>query len=631
MYKSTDRQAPLFEVANQLSEKAKEALKGTWAEVFRQKIFPILLQAEDNFADLYDSQTGRGCRSVARKLGMLFLQQMHDLTDKQIVANALFDARYQYALQVAPEEAYLSRQSLSDFRRRLVAADPQMKRLEEVFVRISEAMVEDLDLETAEQRTDATRIVSNIETKGRKALFRKTIDWVDRWMLEQCPGRRSQLPDELLEWLDDESEGEFGGSAGEESLDLEVLAGWVYCQKQLLVGIEEAEGSEVLEVLTQLLDEHCIIESHDGEPAAARQHRSRVNGPADRVESDSRPCEAGNAQKERADAAPPARVEVRESPKSNSDSLQSPYDPDAGFRADKGPGYNMHITETCNNEETKPEALTDIEVEPMDTDTGRLSGIVERLHQSGRGPKRIYADAGYTTADEIIKIRKMGTEPTSPISRGNQSADRFGRERFEMDTEAGEVRRCPAGNKPYNHGMRHSRSQGEGQARHAYFYASHCASCPKFERCPTRAPDSGRGGYLLELHPNQLVRDRRLAEQKTDDFKEAYAIRAGIEGTTSELKRRHGVGELRVRRLPRVRMEATLKSTACNVKRWAKWLLVDSKSLDIGAKPPSLARGGQIKPQTGGTTMGARRSRNWIGLNRLNFPTHDPARPFRSD
>lgn len=568
MYKPTDRQAPLFEVANQLTPKAREAIKGTWAEVFRQKIFPILLRIEDEFADLYDSHTGRSCRSIARKLGMLFLQEMHDLTDKQIVANALFDARYQYALQVAPEEAYLSRQSLSDFRRRLVEADPEMKRLQEVFVRVSEAMVKDLELETAEQRTDATRIVSNIETKGRKALFRKTIDWTDKWIAEEAPERRGRLPDELLEWLDCESTGEFGGVSSEKSLELEVLAGWAYCQHQLVVELDTPKGSEVLDVLSQLLDEHCIIEDSESDQTV----------PVDNTEFDGE-----EAKKEDSSAAVTENVDVRESPSADSDSLQSPYDPDAGFRTDKGPGYNMHITETCNNEDKKPEVLTDIQVEPMDTDTGKLSGIVGRLHARNLAPDTVYADAGYGTAGQITKIRKMGTEPKCPISRGNQAEDRFGRERFQFRENGQHIDRCPQGKKPYKHGERYSRSQREGKAKHAYFYPRHCESCSMFEECPVRPPDSGRGGYLLELHPKQIVRDERLAEQKTDEFKREYAIRAGVEGTASELKRRHGVGQLRVRRLPKVKMKAMTKATACNVKRWAKWLLVDSEDRWRGA------------------------------------------------
>ena len=50
-------------------------------------------------------------------------------------------------------------------------------------------------------------------------------------------------------------------------------------------------------------------------------------------------------------------------------------------------------------------------------------------------------------------------------------------------------------------------------------------------------------------------------------WRKRYGLRAGIEGTNSELKRRHGLGRLRVRGGERVRLAVYLKALACNVKR----------------------------------------------------------------
>ena len=58
------------------------------------------------------------------------------------------------------------------------------------------------------------------------------------------------------------------------------------------------------------------------------------------------------------------------------------------------------------------------------------------------------------------------------------------------------------------------------------------------------------------------------AEQADEKWWERYSIRAGAEATMSEMKRGHGMGKLRVRRMPRVRLAVCLKNTACNVKRW---------------------------------------------------------------
>ena len=48
--------------------------------------------------------------------------------------------------------------------------------------------------------------------------------------------------------------------------------------------------------------------------------------------------------------------------------------------------------------------------------------------------------------------------------------------------------------------------------------------------------------------------ERRRRAEATEEWRKRYAIRAGIEGTNSELKRAHGLGRLRVRGGRRVRL-----------------------------------------------------------------------------
>ena len=68
---------------------------------------------------------------------------------------------------------------------------------------------------------------------------------------------------------------------------------------------------------------------------------------------------------------------------------------------------------------------------------------------------------------------------------------------------------------------------------------------------------------------------RRQREQQTPEFKEEYKIRSGIEGTHSTLKCDTGMGELRVRGRPMVRLVVYLKTAACNIKRYIKYALAE--------------------------------------------------------
>jgi hypothetical protein len=48
MYKKTDPQQSLFSVETQLSRSLLSRLKGSWANLFRAEILPILLKSEDD-------------------------------------------------------------------------------------------------------------------------------------------------------------------------------------------------------------------------------------------------------------------------------------------------------------------------------------------------------------------------------------------------------------------------------------------------------------------------------------------------------------------------------------------------------------------------------------------------------
>jgi hypothetical protein len=78
-----------------------------------------------------------------------------------------------------------------------------------------------------------------------------------------------------------------------------------------------------------------------------------------------------------------------------------------------------------------------------------------------------------------------------------------------------------------------------------------------------------RSGFSSEITPS-FAWDHMYAVQQTTAWKDRYKIRSGIEATNSELKRAHGIGRLRVRRIAKVCFAVSCKVIACNIKRWAK-------------------------------------------------------------
>ena len=78
---------------------------------------------------------------------------------------------------------------------------------------------------------------------------------------------------------------------------------------------------------------------------------------------------------------------------------------------------------------------------------------------------------------------------------------------------------------------------------------------------------------MLQTTLHRAVLEKRRLYEKTEEFAQRYAPRAGIEATNSELKRRHGLGRIRTRRLRRIRLAVYLKAAACNVKRMVNHVL----------------------------------------------------------
>jgi hypothetical protein len=272
-------------------------------------------------------KTGRPNFSVARLLGLCLLQEWNDLSDQEALDTFSFDIRWRFALDVSDEEDYLSRRSLVEFRRRLAAKDPEMKLVRNVFDNIRDSAIERLGLSTSNQRLDSTHIISNIRLRGRLALFANTLDLFLKSLNED---QFSRVPAAIKKWHSQEPEGWFGLGPSEQKIKLEELAQYLH---KLIVIFEKDELGEPYRLLVRLFSEQC-----ECSPEESIQVKKKTEGPT----------------------------------------LQSPYDPDASC-GHKGPGYSLHITETCNND-GKHEIITDYEVHgAARSDIGKALSVIERL------------------------------------------------------------------------------------------------------------------------------------------------------------------------------------------------------------------------------------------------------------
>lgn len=207
-------------------------------------------------------------------------------------------------------------------------------------------------------------------------------------------------------------------------------------------------------------------------------------------------------------------VELKPPMEISSDSLQSPHDPDATYSGHKGKGYSAQLMETCLPE-NPVQLITAVELTPACVSDAKATvPMVQQALAAGHAPAEVVADTAYSGAKNAADLAKEGVNLLAP---------------------------APGPGKPE-----------EGKA-----YPEPQAQCPK--------------SFLKSG-------DWLRCQEASAGFQERYAIRSGIEATNSELKRKHGLGKLRVRGESRVALALYFKALACNVKRALKaWLAIDAE------------------------------------------------------
>ena len=145
---------------------------------------------------------------------------------------------------------------------------------------------------------------------------------------------------------------------------------------------------------------------------------------------------------------------------------------------------------------------------------------------------------------------------------------------FDIDVTARRAAVCPAGHEAVSE----YEDEEAPERVEMHFAREVCEPCSLRSRCPVRwrrRPELGgewspRGAYVLSADLARVNIGRRRRAESDGQWRKRYGLRAGIEGTNSELKRRHGLGRLRVRGGERVRLAVYLKALACNVKRMVR-------------------------------------------------------------
>jgi hypothetical protein len=242
--------------------------------------------------------------------------------------------------------------------------------------------------------------------------------------------------------------------------------------------------------------------------------------------------------------------------------MQNPSDPDATYDGHKGQGYQVQIAETCNPENEVQLITYALPQTAAQLDTTATDKALDSLEETELLPQEMFADTHYCSDENIQTAAHRGVELVGPVQCGgliDKDVEHLNVDDFDIDEETEEVACCPAGHKPAS--SIHDRQSGKTKT---VMLSSTCLQCEFRKECPV---EKSRDGYRLYHTAKQRRLAGRRREEDTDVFRDRYRIRGGIEGTNSGLKRKTGLGRLRVRGKEAVYHAVYLKIAGWNILR----------------------------------------------------------------
>jgi hypothetical protein len=512
-------QLDIFDPWASLTPKRRQLLDSGWPGLFREHILPSI--PIQKVAKYFDEAFGRPTKEFYSMIGALVLQQTLDLTDEETVRQYAFDIQWHYALNITEESdtaKYISLRTL--WNNRNIVTQNNLEK--DIFNAATDKLAQVFKVNIDKQRIDSVHIKSNMRRLGRIGIFSGSIH---KFLKNLNRGQKEQFDTIEKKVIDRYLTKDFLGcfsrvKPSESKKTLSEVSRDLFDLVQNFKGRPDVTSMYSYQLLERVLHEHCHLTDDKDNP-----------------------------------------VELKKSKEIPSDSLQNPSDPDATYSGHKGQGFQVQVMETfCDDEKEKEQSLnliTHVEVEPAhESDANAIVPAIESVEERDLKPKELMADSLYGSDDNCESADKHGVDLIAP-TMGSVDKEKLSIADFQFSPK-GEIVVCPKGNAPAKIKKRKKISIG--------FSETNCQNCPDLSRCPVK---KGKKYYYLRFTDKEMrIAKRRLHEQ-SDEFKNRYRWRAGVEATMSEYDRRTGVKHLRVRGLKAVRFCATLKALGVNIFRAA--------------------------------------------------------------
>jgi transposase len=494
-----------------------------------------ILYTDATFVDLF-AKVGQPGVAPWRLALILVMQFLEGLSDRQAAEMVRGRIDWKYALSLELTDPGFDASVLCEFRARLVEGAAEHQLLDQLLERFK---TKGWLKARGKQRTDATNVLAAIRWVSRLVCVGETMRHaLNRLAIDAPDWLRLQL---LPEWKERYGHRLDEGRLPKDKTERESLAAVI--------------GQDGFRLLSAAYAEET--------PAEVRQHPTieilrqvwvqQYYGPTEPVRWRS------------SDDLPPAALMIN-----------SPYDVGARCGAKQNSawlGYKVHLTEICD--EQAPHLITNVETTDATVNDCLLPPTIHaHLAERGLLPGEHFLDGGYMESALILSSRKTyGVELVGPVSPDPswqaKAGEGFDLACFCVDWDQHRVT-CPQGNRSIKWNQTHDRHHNP--IINVTFSAPACRVCPQHARCTTSA-----GARHITIRPKEQHEELQAARQrqKSSDFKEKYAVRAGIEGTftqairVTDLRRSRYIGQAKTH------LHHLLSAAALNLRRIFAWFSGD--------------------------------------------------------
>lgn len=490
---------------------------------FARTVFPWLETYRTRLESLYCPDNGRPAWDPVRLLGVLILQFVLRVPDRQAAEAVQYDQRWRLALHLNAGDVTFDPSLPVIFRNRLLSSGEERLAFEAVLdYLVDQGWVP----KRSRQRLDSTHVWGLLRDMNRLECVRETL----RLLLADVEADGLLPPDWSVYWdryVESKVDPRSGrkalqGKAAEAGADM--LAIW-----------EETTGYWPIVVRDSfVLLQRVFLENYE--------------------------IDLGGG--------------VRETRAPSTGAIHNPHEPEAQWSSktttkDKAwVGYKVQVAETVQEHLRVPGEPTSNFLTAMVTQDAPASdkpGMTQVLgEQQAMGlepPAALYVDGAYVCSEALRQAQEQGRELRGPAPASPHCGKTLTVDAFDVHLED-RYAVCPAGLHSSNFSRLTTKSTGKVDCRIEWSNAA-CGSCLLRDQCLGSA-QGHRTIVVGELH--SLLQARRR-EMQTDAFKQEMYRRNGIEGTHSELVRGYGLRRARYRGRAKTRLQNYLIGAACNICR----------------------------------------------------------------